>query len=95
MHVYFFNGPGDIDLKTLHFIIDDYGSICVVQYQTKKSLILSQETGKLLSPLLVPPPPHANNDPLFPMKLQRMVTFHFRGGGGSEEYFIYGPLGHC
>ena len=27
VHAYFFNGPSNIDLKTLHLVIDDYESI--------------------------------------------------------------------
>ncbi len=40
-----------------------------------------------------PPPPNANSEPLFSMKFQQMVTFHFGGGrGGSKKNGHYFPF---
>ncbi len=79
----------------MDFVIDNDGDICVVQYKTKKGPSYSKKKENYYPHSSFPPPPHANNDPIFSMKFQRMATFHFRGGGVhflATLNFIYGPL---
>ena len=89
VHAYFFNGPGDIDLKNIAFCYSWlWEHLCSSKFVSSYSR--KQDNYYPNSSFL--PPPHANNDPIFSMKFQWKVAFHFRGGRGSEKNGQYFPF---
>ncbi len=104
VHAYFFNGPGNIDLKNIalrYWWL--WGHLCS-SILDQKGLSYSKKQENYYPNSSFPPPPLANSEPIFSMKFQQMVNFYFRGGrGGLRKMvitfhflatlkFIYGPL---